>query len=379
MYAPDNTQSYIRVGVFVIFSIVVLMLTIYILGQERNYFERPIYVSTKFTNVSGLKSGSTVRLAGLDVGLVSRVLFPEENDSDQRMTVEMRLRKGVLERVRKDSLARIDSMGLLGDKIIDISIGSPQQPQLEDGDWLPSEDGTGFNEIVASAKKTIDNLVEGTDDLKDVLKSFSDAGGGEAIAELSKSITGMLDAVQNGEGLLHQLLYAKSGQQDYEKLMSGVHVAIDSAGSIMTRIDKLLDGVEQSDSFAHEILLGQSGPQTVKDLRELIHSISSVVRSVEENKGSLLHTLLYDNTAGQSIGNITQSTEDLKELIASLKSTVQQIEKGEGTIGALIQDPTVYEDLKLLLGNVRRNQAIRALVRFAVAKEEKEISVKDPS
>jgi hypothetical protein len=55
--------------------------------------------------------------------------------------------------------------------------------------------------------------------------------------------------------------------------------------------------------------------------------------------------------------------------------------QGKGTLGALLVDPSVYEDLKMLLGNVQRNQALRALVRYSIQKDDgaPAVEVVDPN
>ena len=74
------------------------------------------------------------------------------------------------------------------------------------------------------------------------------------------------------------------------------------------------------------------------------------------------------------LSNLNQMSGDLKQIVADVKS-------GKGTLGALLVDPSVYEDLKVVLGNVERNKALRALVRYSIRRDGTQpgVEVRDPS
>jgi phospholipid/cholesterol/gamma-HCH transport system substrate-binding protein len=69
--------------------------------------------------------------------------------------------------------------------------------------------------------------------------------------------------------------------------------------------------------------------------------------------------------------SINAAAGDVKVITGDVKTIVADVKKGKGTVGQLLNDPTVYEDLKVLLGNMRRNDAVRSLVRYAVEQEER--------
>ena len=90
-----------------------------------------------------------------------------------------------------------------------------------------------------------------------------------------------------------------------------------------------------------------------------------------------VHQLIYKEDNGATIANVTEATDnlkvasdDLKTTTADVKEIVAEVKRGEGTLGALIKDPSVYEDVKTLLGNVKRNDAVKALVRYAIERED---------
>src|SRR5690606_30936845 len=90
--------------------------------------------------------------------------------------------------------------------------------------------------------------------------------------------------------------------------------------------------------------------------------VNELLRAVREQDG-VLHALIYEQDQQNFL-------RELNELTALLHRMVQDVDKGRGTIGGLLRDPTVYEDLKSVLGNVKRNVVFKALVRSTAGREQ---------
>ena len=88
------------------------------------------------------------------------------------------------------------------------------------------------------------------------------------------------------------------------------------------------------------------------------------MRGIREGNG-LAHSLLSggDQANKQLADDVGAMSTDLRQIIADLRA-------GKGTLGALLVDPSVYEDIKGVLGNVQRNDALRALVRYSIKQDE---------
>jgi phospholipid/cholesterol/gamma-HCH transport system substrate-binding protein len=94
------------------------------------------------------------------------------------------------------------------------------------------------------------------------------------------------------------------------------------------------------------------------------------LRGIRDGNG-LAHTIIYggDDSSTQVSANIGAITRDLRQIVADLRA-------GKGTLGALLVDPSIYEDVKGVLGNVQRNDALRALVRYSIKQDEKRPAVR---
>ena len=96
----------------------------------------------------GLVSGATVRLAGTQVGQVERVELATRADGRPGVRVLLQIDEDVRQRIRSDSVARIATLGLLGDQLVEISIGTSGAPVLEDGAELATLDPFDLNAMV---------------------------------------------------------------------------------------------------------------------------------------------------------------------------------------------------------------------------------------
>src|SRR4029453_13533777 len=117
----------IKVGAFVLAGLIVVGLVIFMIGEERQLFSSRVDYRTSFEDVEGLRRGSPVRMGGVDVGAVSRVAY-SENPKDTTIYVILSVNESESQRIRKDSRATIDSKGLLGDKMVVVTVGKPTQP-----------------------------------------------------------------------------------------------------------------------------------------------------------------------------------------------------------------------------------------------------------
>ncbi|HSO39973.1 MAG TPA: hypothetical protein VLT33_45915, partial [Labilithrix sp.] len=103
----------------------------------------------------------------------------------------------------------------------------------------------------------------------------------------------------------------------------------------------------------------QLGASTTGTMVELNKSLVALRTS-----NGLGHAIIYgDDSTQHVLGNVSAMSDDLREIVANVKA-------GRGTLGALLVDPSVYEDIKVLVGNVERNQVLRALVRYSIKQNE---------
>ena len=126
-----------RLGVFIVCTLAVLFVGVFLIGSRRLSF-RPTYrLKAEFQNAAGLVGGAGVRVGGIHMGTVRAIELPSTPDG--KVTVSMELDNKTRAVIKKDSVASIQTEGLLGDQYVDVSFGSKDAPPIQNGDTIASQ------------------------------------------------------------------------------------------------------------------------------------------------------------------------------------------------------------------------------------------------
>ncbi|HZU83537.1 MAG TPA: MlaD family protein [Polyangiaceae bacterium] len=325
----------VYVGIFVCLAIALGVLVVLLLGRSHHVFAQKVVLHAEFTDVQGLRAGAPVRLSGVDVGTVDRVAFSPSR-ANTAIQVDLKVTPEALERIGQDSVARIGSQGLLGDKLIEISIASAGSPPLHPGDTLATVPPADLNRVVEQVGQTLERVKHVADDAGRVMDAFAEPRTVRHVQGAIASIDGLLKQSERGPGLVHSLFYDPEQARAFSRLLTGT--------------DQLLVQVQRGVRDVDALLEPSSD-----DGRHLVDNLSRAAREVGATA-----TAVRTSTA---LPNLEKATGDLAEMTGALKS-------GQGTLGALIADPTVYEQLVTVLGGVARSRILRALVRYAISRDD---------
>jgi phospholipid/cholesterol/gamma-HCH transport system substrate-binding protein len=337
----------LRAGLFVLVTILVLALSIFVLGKKSALFVRTDQLFVTFREVNGLVVGAPVRLAGLEIGSVVAISFPEDL-RDRRARVRLVVRREYMPRIRADSRAFIDSNGLLGDKLINISLGDPAFPPLRDGSSVKTGEAIDFESLTTT--------------LHDALEAMTSGHVKDDVGRIASALANVLEEVESGNGSLHQLIYEPRHARELAMTLEQARMLLGQTTQAMTRVDHVLAEVEGGDGGLHKLVYGPVAASAAGEIATAAQEIAAVAREVREGNG-LAHGLIYDASA-------TNLVAELEQVATGLNRMVSEIERGRGTLGGLIKDPTVYEDLKTVLGNVRRNVLFKALIRATIEQDD---------
>ncbi len=285
MTADRNIQ--LRVGIFVSSGLILAMFIIFMIGGERGWFDSKYHLYCTFTDVSGLAPGASVSLAGMRVGSVVEVGFPQDLQH-REIVVKMEIGTKFSDRIRSDSEASIVTQGLLGDKVISITVGGPDAGPLSDGDHIETAPSDDIYSLGRSAADVINKI-----------RSIGD------------SVEDILDAVKNGDGAVHALVYDPQGKHLVERLSS----AASSLGKAASRI---------------------------------------------EREGDLAGIM----------SNIKSASADLKVVMAEVRA-------GGGTLGGLLVDDSLYNDLRAIFGKINRNILLKTAIRSLMEENDRAVPPTD--
>lgn len=368
------TSREFKVGAFALAGMAVVGLVVFMIGEERKLFETKALYHARFTEVQGLRSGSPVRMGGVDIGTVIGVAYGAKAE-DKSIHVQMSVVKDESRRIRQDSIASIENKGLLGDKMIVITVGSQKLPQIPVDGEVPSKEGDDMTAlmgklgaITGQVEKVVGNLEKTTNSLADD-KLHKDLRGSV------ESMNGILKSVDAGDGYVGKLLKSPEESQRLSQVMQNLESATAQLNKTTASINSILARVENGPGLAHEVLYGEESSKAVSQFGGAADELRLALKGVREGNG-LAHGVLYGGNGdeAQVMNNLNQMSGDLKSIVADMKS-------GKGTLGALLVDPSVYEDLKVVLGNVERNKALRALVRYSIRRDgsQPNVEVRDPA
>lgn len=367
MSAPKRRSYDFILGLFVSIGLIVLVLLIFLIGRERRLFDKSVSVEAHFPNVAGLALGADVMLSGVVIGHVSKIKFPKLRPDTpgllRDITVVMEVSQSATDWIREDSIARIDSKGLLGDKIINIGIGSPELPKMQPGGMLKSTPPVDFNKALQQAQEILENVTETVSDARDIFKGFVAEGGDAALAGSAKSLQKIFKEIEGGQGILHELIYDKKAGSDTKKAVANIKEITAKTENILADVKNISEAVKGGDGLLHALVYDPQGQKTITQINEGATYLASMLKEVQKGDG-VLHDLIYTPDQGQFLRSLNLASKDLEDIIANVKN-------GQGSLGLLLKDPSLYNEIYGLIGNLRRNRLLKAVIRLGLSDSEK--------
>jgi len=306
------TVAQLRVVGLILVAFAVLGIAIYKLGKAGKLFGKRYNLIVYLPAASGLREGGSVTLAGQLVGTVKKIEFlPVDNDTTRNLRVTARIDQSLRSQIRQNSEARLRTMGLLGDKVLDISPGTPRFAILNPGDTIRVAAAMDYEVVLARAAGAVDDLVALSHDLR--------------------RITGGL---VRGQGTMGQLL---TNPAMYDQLTSA-----------LSRANSLFATLQNPNGTFGRML---NDPALYDRLTGTVASLDSTLIAVNSSQGTIgklmRDTLLYSNLVGISRG---------------ADSLMTMLSDRNGSVGRLLSDQTLYDqltkltsDLGAVLADVRRD------------------------
>ncbi len=376
-----------RVGLFVLIALVAFFGMIYALGARARLFEARYTIHADFTEVGGLAEGATVRLAGVQIGRVAGVHLPAQPGGKVR--VDLKITRQYADRIRANSRARIDTQGLLGDKIIEITVGTAEAPVVKPGETIVAQDPTDIGAVINQGAETVRNVATLSETLRQTAETFNKSHIVEDIAasttaarRATQQLARIVDQAEKGAGWAHALLYEEP-------------VALRKLNDMIVTTQGLLERVDRGEGAVGVLL----SPRSTEAARKFVAAMERFGQVAEQPGGDegLLTALLFDpkykavlddlqavarnfrdvsdRVAGGrgTLGSLVKdepgdqglklAMQDLQAAVTNLKEITEKINDGQGTIGALIADPTIYERLSTILDGAQRSTILKFLLR----------------
>jgi phospholipid/cholesterol/gamma-HCH transport system substrate-binding protein len=344
-------EKSIKVGIFVLAGLVLSGLAVFLIGENRNLWDPKVYYRAAFTDVAGLKPGAPVRMGGVDIGTVAQVGH-DGDPRDTRIYVKLDVVKREAPRVREDTVARVVNKGLLGDKMIELT-SDGKGPQLADGQTLKTEEPLDLQKYVTKFEDIADKVGKAVDNIEQGSRPLSDPQFSEDLKVTMHSLREITEGIARNDSAVHRALLDPHEGQKFDRLLSNLDNATADLHDMTTHL-------REGPGIAHALVYDGEMSKAASGSMSEVHKDLEAIRT----GNGLAHALIYGDTNSQHLmTNVNAMSDDLRDIVAGLK-------QGKGTLGALLVDPSVYEDIKSVVGNVDRNQVLRALVRYSIKADE---------
>lgn len=290
----------LKVGILFTIGIIIIFAAIFIIGSHEGIFAKSDYLFIRFQDVEGLVVGSQVRLGGVRVGAVQEIFFPSDIGSNE-VLVKISIKSESFNRIRTDSRVTLGSMGLLGDRTVDISIGSGSQPPMQPGQYISAISTFGLENLISATEPTVG-------DLKDVARN-------------AKEITWKIN---QGEGSLAKII---NDPRLYSNLDSLLILWSDISGKI--------------NSGEGNVSLIMNDTSLYTNMARFFGMFSQFMDTLNAGRGTL-NELIYN----KNLYNHTDS------LLVSLNEMMEGLNNSEGTLGLLMHNAELYRKLNATLASL---------------------------
>lgn len=357
---PPETASARRVGLLVVVTLAVAAVAVLLIGDRQNLFNRKNDYFVRFVSVAGLRPGSDVQLNGVNVGSIERIVLPEqigENLLEVRVSIDARY----AQRLRRDSVARIKTLGLLGDKYLELTSGSPEAAVIPEGEEIPAAPPTNVEQFAEAGEDVMNNVVTISHQLTGILGRMERGEGllgeltvdsdpdrklGREILDTLAALRDAVDRLESGEGTVPRLLHDRE--------------LADRVESAVARLDGLLGRAESGEGLLPAMLddaaLRERFDRTLAHLEDASGRLATTLGALEGGE-SLAARLLNDDAWG------TQVAADLAALTANLREVAEKLNRGDGSAARLLNDPAFAAAVEDILVGVEESRLLRWLIR----------------
>ncbi|MBX3289697.1 MAG: MCE family protein [Acidobacteria bacterium] len=317
------TFSQLRVGIFVLFGLLVLAFLILNSTGDFNPFEKKLRLKARFAAADGLREGSEVQLAGVRIGKVRQVTLLEPGAAEDAkieavMVVDQELGgRPISERIRTDSTAQLIAVSILAnDKIINISPGTEEGQPVKEDHVLDSSEAISINQLT----KTGNDLLQ-------------------QINKLAVPTNEILNKANRGDGTLGRIVNDESLYQNLDATVAETKLT-------MVKLQTTIDKLNKGDGTAGQFI---NNPELYNNLNRTVAQLESISTDIKEGRGTagkfVTDDALYNETRAAII-DLRTTAAKVNAIADDLKLITGDLAGGSGSLGKFLKDEQLYENAR---------------------------------
>jgi phospholipid/cholesterol/gamma-HCH transport system substrate-binding protein len=342
---PSQQQvrwAQLRVGLTVLFAAITLSVLIFLMSGTGGFFAKRLVLIAYFENASGLRQGAPVRLEGVGIGNVSGIRIVPDKPLTP-VQVFMKINADAARFIHRDSLATLETAGVLGETFVDISSKTATGPQAQNGDVLRTLAEPDLQDVIRASQTSLQNVDILVRRLDRIIASIESGQGsiGKLIYDPSlynrlnstlSELQSVTNQVSSGKGSIGKLI---NDDELYNKLNDSV-----------TRVQQLVNEIDQGNGTVGKLL---RDPALYNNANATIAKANQLMENVNAGKGAL-GKLASDPAFAQKLDNT----------LTKLSALSDRLEAGQGSAGMLLRDPSLYNNADQMLVETRKLvQAVR--------------------
>lgn len=343
----------LRVGLLVLGSIAILVFLILNASGDINPFSKKLHLRARFGDANGLREGSEVRLAGVRVGKIDKILLlaPSSEPNAPKVEAQMTINgtidgKPANDRIRTDSTAQQASPSLLGNEmLINITPGTAIGQPVADGAILPSSSSNTVNDFATSGTDLAQRLSKLSDEINGMVRDVKDGKGTVGRLFSDEALYNNLNAtIRETEDVLRQI---RSGSGSAGRFINDPQL-YNNANTIANQLRLIAEDLRSGRGTAGKLLtddqLYTRINRTADRLDRSVDQINSMIVEINAGRGTL-GKLIKDeqmyNDARAAIARFNTTAERIDNMVAAAQ-------RGEGTVGKLLTDEALYSNVNQL-------------------------------
>jgi phospholipid/cholesterol/gamma-HCH transport system substrate-binding protein len=317
----------LRVGILVIVSLIVFAIAIFFISGQAGFFTRHFVLKAFLSSAGDLREGAQVRLAGIAVGNVSKIAISPYDDPRRAVEVDLKIASTYQKRIRENSVASVDTVGLLGDSYVDITRGTSGSA-LEDGGEVKTAEKADIAAVMQNTNEVVMNLNSLSSRLDDITKNIQQGKGSIGKLLYEDTLYNKMNAtVSSAQALMNRI---QGGEGTIGKLVAD-DTLYDNTVSTIGRLNQIMDDVQHGNGSLAKFI---SDPSAYNNLNRLMLNGNTLIDGVNQGHGTL--------------GKLAKNDElydHLNSTIAHMDTITSRIDQGQGTLGKLSTDPTLFNNL----------------------------------
>lgn len=251
-------------GLFVVMAIFGCIASGVFVAIQKGWFERKIELKTTFDTAAGLNPGTQVQMSGLRVGSVESV----ELMSDTQVMVTFSVSQRHFSKIKKDSIARTIRPFLIGDKVLDVSVGGAGAEAVKPGETISAEPSTDLMDLLGGrqmgvALKEMGSLMTS---MRTLFQAFSDPKRANAVVEVFDQLLPLVVNVNRMAVEMSTLGKTVNKKKQVQKILENLVTMTDTLNLAMPQLQEMMS----------------ASPHLAKDIASIVENMAQM--TAEMNK-----------------------------------------------------------------------------------------------